>query len=235
MKTHHPSERILVWDWPTRVFHWALALSFLLAYVTGESDQWAKLHVVAGYSLVGLIGFRLIWGFAGTRYAQFSSFWPSIHSVSRYLAAVLKGKPQHFPGHNPLGALAILALLSLGLITGLSGWMIFEDIGGDWLEEVHESAAALMLGVIGMHIAGVMVSGRLHGEKLIPAMFHGMKQGRAEQAINKGRPIVAGLLLLVLISFWVGAFSDSGQILFGEATSSGGDNRVKAIPDDDND
>jgi hypothetical protein len=71
---------------------------------------------------------------------------------------------------------------------------------------------------VGMHIAGVMVSGRLHGEKLIPAMFHGMKQGRAEQAINKGRPIVAGLLLLVWISFWIGAFSDSGQILFGEVS-----------------
>ena len=227
------SERILVWDWPTRVFHWALALSFLLAYVTGESDQWAKLHVVAGYSLVGLIGFRLIWGFAGSRYALFKSFWPSIQSTSRYLSSIIRGKPHHFVGHNPLGAVAIVALLSLGVITGLTGWMIFEDIGGDWLEEVHEGAANMMLGLVGIHIAGVILSGRMHGEKLVPAMFHGMKQGHPDQGIKTGRPVIAGLLLLTLIGFWTWSFSDSGKILFGEALSSEGDGRAKSTRDDD--
>lgn len=227
------SERILVWDWPTRVFHWALALSFLLAYVTGESDQWAKLHVVAGYSLVGLIGFRLIWGFAGTRYALFKSFWPSIQSASRYLSSIIKGKPHHFVGHNPLGALAIVALLSLGVITGLTGWMIFEDIGGDWLEEVHEAAANLMLGVVGIHIAGIIFSGRMHGEKLVPAMLHGRKQGNPDQAIKTGRPVIAGLLLLVLIGFWTWSFSDSGKILFEESSITARENGSKLDRDDD--
>jgi len=227
------SERILVWDWPTRVFHWALALSFLLAYVTGESDQWAKLHVVAGYSLLGLIGFRLIWGLAGSRYALFKSFWPSIQSVSRYLSSMIKGKPHHFVGHNPLGALAIVALLSLGLITGLTGWMMFEDIGGDWLEEVHEGAANMMLGVVAIHIAGVFISGRIHRENLIPAMFHGRKRGKSDQAITTGRPLIALLLLLVLIGFWTWSFSDSGKILFGESSASERESGSQSDRDDD--
>lgn len=228
-------QRILVWDWPTRVFHWALALSFLLAYVTGESDQWAKLHVVAGSSLVGLIGFRLIWGFVGSRYALFKSFLPTIQATSRYLSSIIRGKPHHYMGHNPLGALAIVALLCLGVITGLTGWMIFEDIGGDWLEEVHEGAANMMLGVVGIHMAGVIFSGHMHGEQLVPAMFHGMKQGHPDQAIKTGRPVMAGLLLLILVGFWTWSFSDSGKILFGVAPSSEGDGGAKSNRDDDDD
>ena len=67
-------QRILVWDIPTRVFHWLLALSFAGAYLTAESERYRDIHVVLGYTLLGLIGFRLLWGFFGTRYAQFRSF-----------------------------------------------------------------------------------------------------------------------------------------------------------------
>jgi cytochrome b len=226
-------QRILVWDLPTRIFHWSFAMSFLVAYLTGESERWAKLHVIAGYTLLGLILFRLVWGFAGTRYARFSSFAPTRHAIASYLASLLQRRPDHSVGHNPAGALAIFALLSLGLLSGITGWMIYEDIGGDWLEEVHEVTASLMLAVVGIHIVGVFVSSRLHGENLVQAMISGKKSGTSDQAISRNRLLVALLLLASLIGFWVWSFTDAGQVLYGGAVSTDGIERSKADDDDD--
>ena len=85
---------IRVWDLPTRIFHWTLAGSFLVAYLSGESERWVKVHVVAGYTLVGLILFRLVWGLAGTRYARFSSFWPDLAGIKRHVQGLLRGVPR---------------------------------------------------------------------------------------------------------------------------------------------
>ena len=114
--------RILVWDAPTRVFHWALALSFVGAFVTADSERLRDVHVVLGYTVFGLIAFRLIWGVVGTRYARFTSFAFGPRAVVAYLKSLLTLRPQHFLGHNPAGSIAIYALLALGLLTGLTGY-----------------------------------------------------------------------------------------------------------------
>src|SRR4030065_1551235 len=133
-------QRILVWDIPTRVFHWLLALSFAGAYLTAESERYRDIHVVLGYTLLGLIGFRLLWGFFGTRYAQFRSFLFSPGEVVAYGRSLLRGKPAHYVGHNPAGSMAIWLLLGLGILTGATGVMLFQDIGGEGVEELHEFA-----------------------------------------------------------------------------------------------
>ena len=96
-----PTTTIRVWDAPVRVFHWLLAACFTGAYLTAESESWRLLHVTLGYTLGGLIAFRLVWGVLGTRYARFGSFVRPPSELSRYLKSMLAGRPAHFIGHNP--------------------------------------------------------------------------------------------------------------------------------------
>lgn len=135
----------LVWDMPVRMFHWSLALSFAGAWLTAESEYWKLWHVSFGYSMALLIGFRLVWGLLGTRYARFTQFVRGPSAVKAYLMSYLGGKPQHHIGHNPAGALAILAIIAIVLITAVTGYATYEEIGGDWLQDMHEAIAMLLL------------------------------------------------------------------------------------------
>ena len=189
------TERILVWDVPTRVFHWLLAATFAGAFLTGDSERWRDIHLLLGYSFAGLIVFRVVWGLIGTRYARFRSFVFRPREVVGYARSLLTRSPRHYLGHNPLGSLVIFLLLGLGMATALSGWAYYAEVGGEWLEEVHEAAAFAMLGLVGLHIAGVVVSSVLHRENLVRAMITGRKAGEANQGITRGYGWL-GLLLL---------------------------------------
>ena len=197
-------QRILVWDIPTRVFHWLLAISFTGAYLTADSERYRDLHLMLGYTLLGLIVFRLLWGMAGTRYARFSAFSFSPAQVMRYMCSLAQRRPQHYLGHNPAGSLAIFLLLGLGLLTGISGVLLFFEIGGEEaFEELHEVAANLMLAVVAMHIAGVFLSSWLHRENLARSMITGYKQGDARQGITRAHVGLGALLLVVVAAFWI--------------------------------
>lgn len=191
-------DRILVWDLPVRLFHWLLALSFAIAYLSSESERWQLVHITSGYVLAALIVFRLLWGFVGSRYARFSEFVRGPAAIKAYLAGLLRLRPPHYTGHNPAGALAVLALLGLGLLTAAAGWASFKELGGDLLEELHEGAAGIMLAVVGIHVAAVLLTSLLHRENLIASMISGFKQGNVSLAIPKAYRGVA-LLVLALI------------------------------------
>ena len=172
------SQRMLVWDVPTRVFHWLLAASFVGAFLTAESERYRDIHVLLGYTLLGLIAFRLVWGFVGSRYAQFRSFLFKPREIAAYATSMFKGKPAHYVGHNPAGSLSVFLLLALGIAVTISGYVIFQDIGGDALAELHEMAAYFMLTVVGLHLAGVLVSSLLHRENLVRSMITGSQPAR---------------------------------------------------------
>jgi cytochrome b len=203
------TQRILVWDLPTRIFHWTLALSFSGAFVTCESERLCDIHILCGYTVLGLILFRLVWGFAGTRYARFSEFVRGPVFVIRYFAQLFRGCAKHPVGHNPAGAVVILLLLLLGIASSVSGWAVYEEIGGDWLEELHDYASYSMLAVVFVHIAGVLVTSYLHGENLIGAMITGRKRGNANQAISGNKAVIAMLLITVLIGCLIWAWPES--------------------------
>lgn len=198
-------ERILVWDLPTRLFHWLLASSFAVAWLTAESERWRDLHVVAGYSMIGLIVFRLLWGFAGSRYARFDSFVAGPPRVLGYLRSLVGRAPERHVGHNPAGGWAVLALLGLGIATALTGIMAYQEIAGDWMEDVHEAAAGAMLMLVFVHIAAVVVSGVLHRENLVKAMITGRKHGESAQGIRRPRWIAGAALAAGVIAFWSAA------------------------------
>jgi cytochrome b len=196
------SRRVLVWDAPVRVFHWLMVFSFAGAYLTAESEHWRLLHVTLGYTMMGLVGFRLVWGLVGTRYARFSSFVRGPRAAARYVGAILRGRPEHHTGHNPAGALAIVLLLILTLAVAAAGWATYNEVGGEWLEEVHEAAANLMLAVVGIHVAGVLVSSRAHRENLVGSMVTGRKPGQPGDGIRKSWRVVAALVLAAVLGFW---------------------------------
>ncbi|MFA6313093.1 MAG: cytochrome b/b6 domain-containing protein [Sterolibacterium sp.] len=196
------TRKILVWDLPVRVFHWLMAGCFAGAWLTAESESLRLLHVTLGYTLCGLVVFRVVWGILGTRYARFSSFVRGPRAVGRYIGALLRGQPEHHTGHNPAGALAIVALLGLALAVTASGWAIYDDFAGKWLEKTHEAAAEVMLGVVVLHILGVVISSWLHRENLIGAMIKGRKPGRPEESIRSAWRSVAMAMVTAVVGFW---------------------------------
>lgn len=194
------ASRILVWDIPTRIFHWLLVLCFVMAYLTSESERWQLWHVTAGYTLGALLAFRLIWGFVGSRYARFSQFVRGPKCVLIYLRSLLSRKPDHYTGHNPAGAWAIIGILVLGLLTVLTGWASFNDYG-DWMGELHEGVVNGLLFIIAIHIIGVLVSSLLHRENLMRAMVNGYKRGATVEAIRYPQWIMGVFLTGGLMSF----------------------------------
>lgn len=187
--------KILVWDLPTRIGHWLLVASFALAWLTGESETFRLVHVAAGYVMAAVLAFRIFWGIAGSRYARFASFLFTPRQALDYVTGLLRGENIHWVGHNPAGSYAIYILILLGFAAAGSGWATYNELGGEWLEELHEGLSSAMLAVVGLHVAGVVASGWLHRENLVRSMLNGYKLGRSEEAIPSSRALWAVVLV----------------------------------------
>ena len=197
-------QKILVWDMPVRVFHWLLASSFAGAFLTAESERWRNVHVAFGYTMLGLIVFRVLWGVLGTRYARFAAFAFGPQRVLSYLKSLVTSAPQHYVGHNPAGSWAIYGLVTLTLLTGFTGYATFNEIGGGWLEDLHEVAANALLALVVVHVAGVLVSSIMHRENLVRAMLTGYKSGTSGEGIRRKHLTIALALLVAVAAFWIG-------------------------------
>ena len=194
--------KILVWDAPTRLFHWLMVLSFAGAYITSEGERWRLVHVTLGYTMGGLLAFRIVWGLVGTRYARFSNFVRGPQAVMAYLRSLHDRSPQHFIGHNPAGAVAIVLLIVTGTVIVASGWATYNEVGGEWLSELHELAGNAMLLIVGAHIAGVAIATYLHRENLARSMVTGTKIGTSSQGVRAARWTVAFVMALCVLVFW---------------------------------
>jgi len=194
--------RELVWDAPVRVFHWLMVLCFAGAWITAESEGFGLLHVTLGYTLAGLVVFRLVWGLVGTRHARFASFVRGPAAVLRYLRALLRGQPEHHTGHNPAGALAIVGMLLLAGAITATGWAGHAVGYGEWVTEVHEAVATAMLALVGVHIAGVALASWMHRENLVASMVSGRKAAPAAAGIRSAWRSVAALMVVAVCGFW---------------------------------
>lgn len=164
---------VKVWDPLVRVLHWSLAGGFALAYATGE--EILSLHEVAGYAVIAIVGVRALWGLLGPRHARFDDFVPGPARLVGYLRELLAGRPRRYLGHNPAGGAMIVALLAGVLATSATGVLTLS--GGEAFEELHEAAANATLVLVLLHVAGVVLSSRLHQENLVRAMITGWKRG----------------------------------------------------------
>ena len=209
-------QRILIWDLPTRLFHWVLALSFAGAWLTSESDRWLSVHVFLGYQMLGLVMFRVVWGLLGTHYARFSSFWFGPKDALAYLRQVLAREAPRHVGHNPTGSVAIYLLLLLALLVGITG---FFTLGGEeqqgalagWMgmtqgrvfKKLHEFSANLMLLLVFGHLAGVVLESLLHKENLARSMLTGTKLAESGAPVAQPRRLAAVLLAVLMVVFGV--------------------------------
>jgi cytochrome b len=196
MATLNPKEvtgmeqnEVKVWDPMVRIFHWSLVLAFSIAYFT--EDDLLTVHVWAGYVVLGLVVFRLIWGVVGTRYARFNNFVHRPAVVKGFLKDTLRSRAKRYLGHNPAGGAMIILMLIVLILTGLSGLAIYgiEEGAGplamlagsaEWIEDVaeetHEFLANFMVLLVAFHVIGVLVESLLHRENLAKAMVTGRKQ-----------------------------------------------------------
>ena len=182
-------DRVRIWDAPTRVFHWTLAGSFALDWLTRDA-RYLDVHEFFGYVIGALLAFRLVWGVAGTRWARFASFAFSALSAWRYLAALARGRQAHSLGHNPAGSWSIYALLTLAgleVATGLLTLGAEKHLGvlagqfsyrvGDIAHALHLWLAYAMLAVVGVHLLGVLVGCLADRQNLVASMLSGYKLG----------------------------------------------------------
>jgi cytochrome b len=171
-----PPATVKVWDPFVRAFHWSLAALFLLAYATG--DEVEQVHIVAGYTIAGLLALRILWGLVGPRHARFSDFVRSPRAVLAYLRNMVLLRAPRYLGHNPAGGAMVVALIVMLIGTCTTGYMMTTDAywGAEWVEEVHEALANLTVGLVVVHVLGVLVASFEHRENLVKAMITGRKR-----------------------------------------------------------
>ena len=171
-----PPATVKVWDPFVRIFHWSLASLFVLAYATG--DEIERVHVAAGYTIAGLLAIRIVWGFVGPRHARFSSFVRPPREVLAHLRDVALLRAPRYIGHNPAGGAMILALLAALAGTCATGYMMTTDAywGSKLVEHVHEFLANLTLGLVVVHVFGVLIASFEPRENLVASMISGHKR-----------------------------------------------------------
>ena len=199
--TETENTTVKVWDWPVRVFHWTLAASVLGAFITGENEDFERLHQTLGWVAAGLIAFRVVWGLVGTRYARFTEFIRSPAQVWAYIKSLRSGQPQHFVGHNPVGAMAVMLLMGLTALSVYTGWLALAEDAAEWLEEAHEIAANTLITVVLVHVIGVLWSSRTHGENLLKAMLTGRKTAPSEAGIHRNWGVLGLAMLMAVVWF----------------------------------
>ena len=171
---------VKVWDVLVRLLHWSLVSAVLLAWVTSEADQplAQQVHEWAGLTALAVIALRMVWGVIGSRHARFVQFVRNPRTTLHYAQQMLSLREPRHIGHNPLGAWMIVALLTVGMLAAGSGWLSITDRfwGEEWLAELHEFLANLLLSLAAIHVCGVLFASLRHRENLPRAMLSGRKR-----------------------------------------------------------
>lgn len=188
-------KRILLWDLPTRLFHWLLAATVLGTVVSGQlGGNLIVWHGRIGLFIVGLIVFRLVWGVFGSTYARFRQFFPAPARIAAYLRGTWRGE-----GHNPLGALSVFGLLGLltaQVVTGLFAnddiaftGPLFDLVGkafSNRLTGLHHLLSNILIAVVVLHVTAIGFYGHVKKQKLLKPMITGWKDGGEGESARGG-------------------------------------------------
>lgn len=208
------SKRIRLWDLPTRLFHWLLVLAMVAAVLSGEvGGQWIEWHGRIGLGIVGLLAFRIVWGFLGSTYARFGQFFPTPGKIKAYLAGQWRGE-----GHNPLGALSVLGLIFLLTVQVASGLFANDDISftgpladlvsrelSNRLTGLHHLLSSLLVALVALHVAAVVFYVHVKKQKLLKPMITGWKDGAEGEHARGGGFMVLLAALFVAVGAVYGA------------------------------
>ena len=201
----------LVWDLPVRVTHWALVLAVAGCWATHYAGvEWFAWHRRLGYTVLVLVVFRIVWGFVGTRHARFASFLRGPSALLAYL----RERGRATVGHNPIGALSVVALLALLLLQAATGLFANDEIMhmgpfygwiapelSNRITSLHRASSEWLLVLIGLHIAAVAFYVRVRRQPLVNALITGRKPAAdvpAGEAITGSRVLLAWTIVAVL-------------------------------------
>ena len=165
---------IRVWDPLVRLLHWTLVIC-VLSNLLNENGE--SIHRWLGYTASVVVFVRFIWGFVGPQYARFSDWFPTPSRLFPYVKALLRNEAPRHIGHNPAGAVMMLALMALVLSLGATGYLMTTDafFGEEWLEEIHEGLSNILIGSVILHVGAALFESWKHGENLVASMAHGRK------------------------------------------------------------
>jgi len=211
--------RAYVWDLPTRLFHWLLVACVLAAFVTakigGATMVW---HGRLGLAILGLLVFRLVWGFAGSTYARFARFVRGPAAIRAYL----KGE-WHGQGHNPLGALSVLALLGAFLLQAATGLFANDDIAfegylqplvGSELSSritgIHRLLEKALLLLVALHVGAIVFYARVRKHNLVKPMLTGWTDGQPDESAQGGGTVAFVIAALIAVA---AVWAASGALL----------------------
>jgi cytochrome b len=193
-------KRMLAWDSPIFFTHWLLAFCFVGVIITQESEKFRLVHVTLGYTILGIVGFRLIWGFIGSKYARFTTIKPRFLRVRQNIQAILDGNKEFSIGLNAVGFVAAYLLMGLVLLASASGYLVFNEIGPELISEIHELVGNLLITVVVVHVGSIVLN----------AIYQRLQKANTEVATKIGvlaqraRPYkwVSIIILLIVINFW---------------------------------
>lgn len=215
--TTTPTRRVT--DAPTRVFHWLFALCFTGAYLTAETEHWRLVHVTLGYTLAGLLAFRIVWGLFGPRQARLGLLLRKLSGLKPWLASARQGQFNGRQAQNLGMALGVLLLMAVAVPLTLSGYATYNDwgdlLGGEWaadlLEETHELFANGMLALVLFHIGLIALLSVLRRTNAARPMLSGRIPGAGPDLAQRNHGFVAALLIAAVVGFWTWQWQDAPQ------------------------
>lgn len=196
-----PARRRVV-DAPTRAFHWLFALSFAGAYLSADGERFRLLHVTLGYTMAGLLVFRILYGLLGPRQAGLTLLW-------RKLSVPVNWRQ----GQNLFMALAIVVLLLMVVPLTLSGYATYNEwgdfLGGDWVGEVHEFFGEASLAVVLAHIAAIVGLSLWRRKNMAAPMVTGQVDGAGPDVAKRNHLWLGVLLLAAVLAYWTWEWQQS--------------------------
>jgi cytochrome b len=211
--------RVVVWDLPTRTFHWLLVLLVTVSFVTGTIGGTAmQYHEWSGVTILSLVLFRVLWGFWGGRPSRFTSFVCGPGKVLAYARALLGKNHEAYLGHNPMGAWSILAMLTVLLVQAGTGLFANDDIftegplahlvnkaTSDWLTRIHLINQNIIVALVVLHLAAILFYWVVKRENLILPMITGRKHWNETVSDADGHPVKAMVLAAILAAgmYWM--------------------------------
>jgi cytochrome b len=208
----HKHQKALIWDIPTRLFHWLLAICIVAQWATAElADDLMNWHFYIGYFTLGLIIFRLVWGFIGPRHARFSQFLVSPTKSWHYFKNLLLRKEKSYPGHNPVGGLIVPVVIIVIGIQAISGLFATDDVlhSGPYMSSVgtdmqatldwlHHKTFDLITVIIVVHLLALIWHKFVAKDHIIKAMLTGEKEAPIEDGITSSKILTAIILITVI-------------------------------------
>lgn len=212
MLTKRAATRMEVWRWPVRVMHWTMVGAFSVAMWTRDSLWDQLIHVRAGYVMATVLVLRIAYGFLANDLAAFRRFPPRPLKGLRYMWNLLRGNARNYLGHNPAGALAIYAMLLLGVASVATGYIAFE-YDEEWAKDWHHHFTYAWFGMVCLHLFGILVESLAHKEFLVLAMITGYKADHEEPFSLAAAGVTLLMLLLRLLNLVFLLFGSKGFIL----------------------